>query len=157
MKRLVFIALVCVLSTGCASSSSTIPSLSGATRCKITFVNQLTGRGDEPLKELTSPSEVANLVAFADKQILSASDWCHLTKVQDRSAVLNVSFYDGSEYKGTLGIGPYAKDKFFLKYHNIGTTKVICISNKEKNEFVRLIGASQEEYGQIFDSKNFFP
>lgn len=88
MKRLVFIALVCVLFTGCASSSSPIPSLSGVTRCKVTFVNQLTGRGDEPLKELTSPGEVASLVAFADKQILSASDWCHLTKVQDSNTVV---------------------------------------------------------------------
>ncbi len=121
-----------------------------ATRGEVRFLNLAISR-EELLKEITESGEVNSLVSYADKQLLNASTWCHLTKVGDRTAnTVKVSFYDGGTYKGTLGLGFYEKDKFFLKFHSYNVSKVMCISDREKNEFLRLLGISQEEFNRIF-------
>ncbi|MBL8189681.1 MAG: hypothetical protein JNK38_16840 [Acidobacteria bacterium] len=147
--RITFTFLTFILLAGCAGNSQPAPSVSGATKCNVRFLN-LAISEEELLKEITAPGEVLALASFADKQISNASTWCHMAKVADRSATLNVSFYAGSEYKGTLGLGNYEKEKFFLKFHAIGVSKVICITNDEKEEFLRLIGVSPEEFKRIF-------
>lgn len=124
-----------------------------ATRGEVRFLN-LAINGDELLKEITESGEINNLVSYADKQLLNASTWCHLTKVGDRTAnTVKVSFYDGGTYKGTLGLGFYDKDKFFLKYHGSGSSKVMCISNYEKDEFLKVLGISQDEFNRMFRSE----
>lgn len=150
IKRLLIFSMALLL-WGCINSTSPTASVGSATICKVQFLN-LAISGDELLKEITAASEVSSLASFADKQILNASTWCHLN-VGDRSATLKVSFYDGSTYKGTLGLGRYGQEKFFLKYHNFGVSKVMCISNNEKDEFLRLIGVSPEEFKRIFPSE----
>ena len=143
------IFLTMILFAGCAESSQPAPSVSGATKCNVRFLN-LAISGDEQLKEITAPGDMAALSSFADKQISNASTWCHMAKVADRSATLKVSFYAGSDYKGTLGLGSYESEKFFLKFHTIGVSKVVCISKDEKDEFLKLIGISPEEQKRIF-------
>lgn len=143
------ILLAMILLAGCADNSQPAPSVSGATKCNVRFLN-LAISGDEQLKEITAPDDMTALTSFADKQISNASSWCHMAKVGDRSASLNVSFYAGSDYKGTLGLGSYEREKFFFKFHTIGVSKVACISKDEKDEFLKLIGISPEEQKRIF-------
>jgi hypothetical protein len=144
------IFLTAVLLWGCAESSSPMPTVGSATRGEVSFLNSAIN-GDEFLKEITEPGHVNNLASYADKQLLNASTWSHLTKVSDRTAnTVKVSFYDGGAYKGTLGLGFYDKDKFFLKFHSFNVSRVMCISNREKDEFLRLLGISQEESKRIF-------
>lgn len=143
MKALL-IFLIVTLFLGCGGSSPQTPSIGNATKCEVRFLN-LAISGEEVLKEITEASEIASLVSYAEKEILKASNFCHMVKVADRSAVLKVSFYDGATYKGTLGIGSYDKDKFFLKYYNFGVSKVVCISNEEKDEFLKLVGIPLSE------------
>lgn len=151
MTKVVIILLVSLLLVGCANNSSPTPSIGSATICKVSFLNSAKS-GDELLKEITAPSEVASLASYADKQISNASTWCHLVHVGDRTANLfKVSFYDGDTYKGTLGLGFYEEEKFFLKYHSFGVSRVICISNKEKGEFLKQLGISEEEEKRLFN------
>lgn len=102
------------------------------------------------MKEITVQADVNGLVVYANEKLPKASNWCHMVNVADRSANLRVSFYDGSTYNGTLGLGFYEKGKPFLKYYSTGVSRVMCISNDEKDEFLKLIGVSHEEFKRIF-------
>jgi len=134
--------------------STTSPDIGKATRIDVTFFNLATGNRSDLLKSITAPEEIASVIMFVNTHLLSKPDvtsgWCHISRVQDRSTILNLGFYEGNEYKGTCGIGPDGSGGFFLKYHYYGQSKVTCISNKERKEFLALTGVSEEKYQDLF-------
>jgi hypothetical protein len=163
MKQIDFLALIslAVFYAACFCQTNTSPPvISKTTRIDVTFFNMEIGKDNDLLKTITASEKIANAIAFANKSVLSESNrgtgLCHLLHVNDRSTVVNISFYEGDEYKGTLGIGPYEKNSFFLKYYYYDQSKAKCISNEEKKEFLRLIDLSEEEF-QNLCNKMFMP
>jgi len=135
--------------------STTLPDISNVTRVDVTYFNLATGSGNDLLKSITAPQEISSIIVFINTNLLSksdgASDWCRILRAQDRSTILNVNLYEGDEYKGVCGIGPDGNGGFFLKYHYYGQSKVKCVSNREKEEFLGLIGVSEEKYQDLFN------
>jgi len=131
-----------------------LPSITKVTRVDVTFFNLTTGKGDDLLTSITAAEEVASVIKLVNAHLLSKSDmgseWCRISRVQDKSTILNLSFYEGDEYKGTCGIGPDGDGGFFLKYHHYGQSKVKCLSSKEKKEFLGVIAVSEEKYQGLF-------
>jgi len=134
--------------------STALPDINNVTRVDVTFFNLTTGKGNDLLKSITATGGISSIIMFVNTNLSSKSDvsseWCHILRVQDRSTILNLSLYEGDEYKGTCGIGPDGNGGFFLKYHYYGQSKVRCISSEEKKEFLDLIGVSEEKYQDLF-------
>lgn len=113
--------------------------------------------GDKLFKTVSTPTEIDNLVSFANEQVLARSNLKttidKILSVQDRSAQVKLAFYQSDQYLGTLGLGHYSSDKYFIEYtqynkSNCCESKAVVISTKQKKKLLDLIGYSEQEFGK---------
>lgn len=113
--------------------------------------------GDKLFKIISTPTEIDNLVSFANEQVLARSNLKSnidkILSIQDRSAQVNLAFYQSNQYLGTLGLGHYDDDKYFIKYRQYSESqccksKAAVISGEQKKKLLDLIGYSEHEFGQ---------
>jgi hypothetical protein len=134
--------------------SPPLPDINKVTRLDLMYFNLTAGKAEDLLRSTTETEEVSIIIGFINTNLLSNSDadseWRRISRVQDRSTILNLNLYEGDEYKGTFGVGPDGNDGFFLKYRYYDQSRVKCISNEEKKEFLELIGISEEKYQDLF-------
>jgi hypothetical protein len=115
--------------------------------------------GDRDFKTISTPTEIDNLVRFANEQVLARSnlksDIDMLFHIQDRTALINLAFYRSGKYLGTLGLGHYDTGKYFLKYRQYYSeseccvNKAVVISSEQKKKLLDLIGYSEHEFEQL--------
>lgn len=114
--------------------------------------------GQKQFKTISMPIEIGNLVSFANEQVLERSSLKSnidkLLSVQDRSAEVNLDFYQSGDYLGTLGLGHIDDNKYFIKYLQYSETqccktKAAVISGEQKKKLLDLIGYSEHEFEQV--------
>jgi hypothetical protein len=113
--------------------------------------------GDRLLKTISTPTEISNLVDFANDQVLARSNlksnMDKILSIQDQSAQVKLKFYQLDKYLGTLGLGHYDDDKYFIKYTQYNESqccksKAAVISSEQKKKLLDLIGYSEHEFEQ---------
>jgi hypothetical protein len=127
------------------------------TEIRVTLLNIKTP-GDDLLKTISTPTEIGNIVSFANEQVLARSnlksDIDMIFSIQDRTALVDLAFYQSGKYLGTLGLGHYGGGKYFLKYDQYRgsqccESKAVVISSEQKKKLLDLIGYSEHEFGQL--------
>jgi hypothetical protein len=113
--------------------------------------------GDKSFKIISTPTEIDILVIFTNEQVLARSNLKSnvdkILNIQDRSAQVKLEFYQLDKYLGTLGLGHYDNDKYFIEYTQYSEsqcckTKAAIISNEQKKKLLDLIGYSEHEFDQ---------
>jgi hypothetical protein len=113
--------------------------------------------GDKLFKTVSTPTEIGSLVSFANEHVLARSNLKSnidkIFSVQDRSAQVKLEFYQSDKYLGTLGLGHYDTDKYFIKYTQYSESqccesKASVLSSERKKKLLDLIGYSEHEFGQ---------
>jgi hypothetical protein len=117
-------------------------------------------RGRKEVKIISSPTEIGNIVSFANEQVLARSnlrsDIDQIFSIQDRTARVDLAFYQSDKYLGTLGLGHYDNGKYFIKYRQFRGSqccefKAAVISSEQKKKILDLIGYSEHEFEQLPD------
>jgi hypothetical protein len=111
------------------------------------------------LKIISTPTEISNLVSFANEQVLARSelksDLDQIFSIQDRTALVDLHFYRSDKHFGTLGLGNYDGDKYFLKYRQYYSESECCenktyvISSEQKKKLLDLIGYAERDFDSI--------
>jgi hypothetical protein len=165
MSRLyILFAMVATISLFAACNSqnnesrgSGLIDASKVTEIKVTILD-FKSREDKLFKTISTPTEIGNLVSFVNEQVLARSnlksDIDQIFSVQDRTALVDLAFYQSDKYLGTLGLGHYDTDKYFIKYRQyIGSqcceNKAFVISSEQKKKLLGLIGYSEHEFDNI--------
>jgi hypothetical protein len=113
--------------------------------------------GDRLFKIISEPTEIGNLVSFANDQVLARSNLKSgidkVLSIQDRSTQVKIEFYQSDQYLGTLGLGHYGADKYFIEYTQYSESqccesKSVVISSEQKKKLLDLIGYSEHEFGK---------
>ena len=140
------------------SRVSSLIDASKVTEIRVTILNIKTP-GDDLLKTISEPTEIGNLVSFANEQVLARSnlksDIDMIFSIQDRTALVDLAFYQSGKYLGTLGLGHYDNGKYFLKYRQYYSetecceNKAVVISSEQKKKLLDLIGYSEHEFEQL--------
>jgi hypothetical protein len=113
--------------------------------------------GDKLFKTISTPTEIDALVSFANEQVLARSNlkssMAKILSVQDRSAQVKLAFYQSDKYLGTLGLGHYDNEKYFIEYLQFSETqccksKAAIISSEQKKILLNFIGYSDAEFGK---------
>jgi hypothetical protein len=113
--------------------------------------------GLKEFKIVSAPTEIDNLVSFANEQVLARSklksDIDTIFSIQDRTAQVDLAFYQSDKYLGTLGLGHYDDDKYFIKYRQYSESqccesKAAVISSEQKKKLLDLIGYPEHEFGK---------
>jgi hypothetical protein len=113
--------------------------------------------GNKEFKTISTPTEIGNLVSFANEQVLARSNLKSnvdkVLSIQDRSAQVNLAFYQSDKYLGTLGLGHIDDNKYFIKYRQYNESqccesKAAVISSEQKKKLLDLIGYSEHEFGK---------
>jgi hypothetical protein len=127
------------------------------TEIRVTILDYKS-REDKVFKTISTPSEIGNLVSFANEQVLARSnfksDIDQIFSIQDRTALVDLAFYQSDKYLGTLGLGHYDADKYFIKYSQYSGSqccenKAVVISSEQKKKLLDLIGYSEHEFDNI--------
>jgi hypothetical protein len=127
-------------------------------RVKHLKIGNDTSHGDKVFKIISSPTEIGNLVSFANEQVLARSnlrsDIDQIFSIQDRTALVDLAFYQSDKYLGTLGLGHYDDGKYFIKYRQFRGSqccefKAAVISSEQKKKLLDLIGYSEHEFEQL--------
>jgi hypothetical protein len=130
---------------------------SKVTEIRVTLLNIHAPR-DDLFKTISTPTEIGNIVSFANEQILDRSnlksDIDQIFRIQDRTARVDLAFYESDKYLGTLGLGHYDNGKYFIKYRQYRGSqccenKAVVISSEQKKKLLDLIGYSEHEFGQL--------
>jgi hypothetical protein len=115
-------------------------------------------REDKLFKTISTPTEIDNLVSFVNEQVLARSnlksDVDMIFSIQDRTALVDLAFYQSDKYLGTLGLGQYDAGKYFIKYHQYRgsqccESKAVVIPSELKKKLLDLIGYSEYEFDNI--------
>jgi hypothetical protein len=123
----------------------------------VTLLNIKTP-GDDLFKTISTPTEIGNLVSFANEQVLARSnlksDIDQIFRIQDRTALVDLAFYQSDKYLGTLGLGHYDDGKYFIKYRQYRgaqccENKAVVISSEQKKKLLDLIGYSEHEFERL--------
>jgi len=154
------IATISLLAT-CNSQNKKSSGIGLIDASKVTEIRvevlDLEANGDRPYKTISTPTEIGNLVSFANEQLLSRStlksNVVHLVTIQDRATQVNLSFYQSDEYLGTLGLGYYDTGKYFIKYSNYSESQCCesmfaVISSEQKKKLLDLIGGIAQIPGE---------
>lgn len=113
--------------------------------------------GDKLFKTISTPTEIGNLVSFTNEQVLAKSNLKSnidkILSIHDRSAQVNLAFYQSDQYIGTLGLGHCDNDKYFIKYRQYSKSqccesKAAVISSEQKKKLLDLIGYSEHEFSR---------
>ncbi|MBS1790002.1 MAG: hypothetical protein JST85_19925 [Acidobacteria bacterium] len=126
---------------------------SKVTEIRVTFFNKNTGQAREQFKVVILPTEIDSLVNFTNKYVIGKSNSQFNVEsliIQDPSTTINLAFYQSDSYLGTLGLGRYKSDKFFVKYRWSDKSKAAIISSEQKKELLDLLGFSEEQYNSLF-------
>lgn len=137
-----------------SSGSSDIKLIEPAkiTEIKVTVLD-LKISGKRLFKTISTPSEIQSLAEFVNGQLLNRSSLKSgidkMWSVQDRSAVIDIAFYESAKYVGTLGIGYVDKEKYFIEYLEFHDTqccksKAAVLSNDQKEKLLTLIGYTEQ-------------
>jgi hypothetical protein len=128
------------------------------TEIRVTALD-IKASGDRPFKTISTPTEIGNLVSFANEQVLARSklksDLDQIFSIQGRTALVDLAFYQSGKYLGTLGLGHYDTGKYFLKYRQYYSETECCenktyvISSEQKKKLLDLIGYSEHEFEQL--------
>lgn len=121
------------------------------TKAEVIYFDLQTGRGDAPLKSIEMTGESTPLVRFVNRQLRSRMvDSCSLL-CRESAVQLRVIFFQGDLYRGTFGVGFASQQSTFVKYHVEGPTNFVwCISEKERQEFLALLGLTETDYQRLF-------
>jgi len=153
------IAIISLLAA-CNNKSrvSSLIDASKITEIRVTLLD-IHSREDKVFKTITTPTEIGNLVSFANEQVLARSEFKsdidQIFSIQDRTALVDLAFYRSGKYLGTLGLGHYDNGKYFLKYSQYYSESECCenktyvISGKQKKKLLDLIGYSEHEFEQL--------
>jgi hypothetical protein len=164
MSRLhILFAMIATISLLAAcNNESRISRLIDASKVTVIRVTLLDihSREDKVFKIISTPTEIGNLVSFANEQVLAKSnlksDVDQIFSIQDRTALVDLAFYQSDKYVGTLGLGHYDDGKYFIKYRQYRGSqccenKAIIISSEQKKKLLDLIGYSEHEFEQLPD------
>ena len=131
------------------------------TEIKVTLLD-IHSREDKVFKTISAPTEIGSLVEFANEQVLARSnlksDIDMMFRIQDRTALVDLAFYQSGKYLGTLGLGHSDTGKYFLKYRQYYSESECCqnkdvvISSEQKKKLLDLIGYSEHEFEQLITS-----
>jgi hypothetical protein len=137
---------------------SSLIDASKITEIRVTALD-IKASGDRPFKSISTPTEIDNLVEFANEQVLARSnlksDVDMIFSIQDRTALVNLEFYRSGKYLGTLGLGHYDSGKYFLTYNQYYSESECCqnkdvvVSSEQKKKLLDLIGYSEHEFEQL--------
>jgi hypothetical protein len=161
-KLYILFAMIAIVSLFAAcNNKSRVSSLIDAskiTEIRVTALD-IKASGDRPFKTISTPTEIDNLVKFANEQVLARSDFQsdmdQIFSIQDRTALVDLAFYKSGKYLGTLGLGHYDNGKYFLKYSQYYSetecceNKAVVISSEQKKKLLDLIGYSEHEFEQL--------
>jgi hypothetical protein len=96
---------------------------SKVTEIRVTLLD-IKSRKDKVFKTISTPTEIGNLVRFANEQVLAISnlksDIDQIFTIQDRTARVDLAFYQSDKYLGTLGLGHYDNGKYSSSTNNSG-------------------------------------
>ena len=166
MSRLhILLAMIATISlfVACNSQSNESRAIglidaSEITEIKVTILDFKTP-GDDLFKTISTPTEIDNLVNYANEQVLARSnlksDIDIIFSIQDRTALVDLAFYKSDKYLGTLGLGQYDTGKYFIKYRQYYSESQCCeskaavISSEQKKKLLDLIGYSEHEFDNI--------
>jgi hypothetical protein len=154
------ITAVSLLAT-CNSPNNESPEISLIDASKVTEIRVKafilkTGK-EELFKTISTPTEIGNLVSFTNEQVLAKSNLKSnidkILSIHDRSAQVNLAFYQSDQYIGTLGLGHCDNDKYFIKYRQYSKSqccefKAAVISSEQKKKLLDLIGYSEHEFSR---------
>jgi hypothetical protein len=160
-KLYILFAMIATISlfASCNNESrvSRLIDASKITEIRVTLLNIKTP-GDDLFKTISTPTEIGNLVSFANEQVLARSnlksDIDQIFRIQDRTALVDLAFYQSDKYLGTLGLGHYDDGKYFIKYRQYRgaqccENKAVVISSEQKKKLLDLIGYSEHEFEQL--------
>jgi hypothetical protein len=164
-KLYILFAMIATISLFAACNSqnnksriSSLIDVSKITEIRVTALD-IKASGDRPFKTISTPTEIDNLVEFANEQVLARSnlksDVDMIFSIQDRTALVDLAFYQSGKYLGTLGLGHYDNGKYFLKYRQYYSetecceNKAVVISSEQKKKLLDLIGYSEHEFEQL--------
>lgn len=161
-KPYILLAMIATISLFAAcNNKSRVSSLIDAskiTEIRVTLLD-IHSRGDKTFKIISTPTEIGNIVSFANEKVLARSnlksDVDMIFSIQDRTALVDLAFYQSDKYLGTLGLGHYDSGKYFLKYRQYYSesecceNKAVVISSEQKKTLLDLIGYSEHEFEQL--------
>jgi hypothetical protein len=140
------------------SRISSLIDVSKITEIRVTLLD-IHSPNEKVFKTISIPTEIDNLVKFANEQVLARSnlksDVDMIFSIQDRTALVNLEFYQSGKYLGTLGLGHYDSGKYFLTYNQYYSESECCqnkdvvVSSEQKKKLLNLIGYSEHEFEQL--------
>jgi hypothetical protein len=162
MSRLnIVFAMIATISLSAACNNESRVSIlidaSKITEIRVTILDYKS-REDKLFKTISAPTEIDNIVGFANEQVLARSnlksDVDMIFSIQDRTALIDLAFYQSDKYLGTLGLGQYDASKYFIKYRQYRgsqccESKAVVISSEQKKKLLDLIGYSEQEFDNI--------
>ena len=139
------------------SRVSSLIDASKVTEIRVTLLN-IKATEDDLFKTISTPIEIGDLVRFANEEVLARSnlrsDIDMIFSIQDRTALVDLAFYQSDNYLGTLGLGHYDAGKYFIKYRQYRGSqccenKAVVISSEQKKKLLDLIGHSEHEFEKL--------
>jgi len=131
MKAIFILSLVSLLFMAGCSGSKTFPELGRVTKIEVR-TNE-----SENIKTIVDPNQISRIVAFVDSQRSGWGGSGDMYGVPVPRVILD--FYDGEKFEGHFGIG-----KGFFEAQRVGDFASKSIAEGEEQEFLNLIGISDE-------------
>jgi hypothetical protein len=123
--------LIASIQFACCTQASSYPVIANVSKIEVLNAKSI------GIKEIEDRSAISKVIRFIDER---RRRWCSplLTSLPQHDAQLNL--YIEGDGKGVVGFG----DGFFVMEFS-GSRYMMSISNEEKQEFLQLLGSSQEE------------
>ncbi len=131
MKMFIVALLVVSVQMSSCGGAKTNPELGRVTRIEVRTNDR------ENIKTIVEPNQILRIVAFVDSQRSGWGGDGDMFGVPIPRVILD--FYEGETFKGHFGVG-----KGFFETQRVGDFASKSISEEEEQEFLSLVGISDE-------------